>query len=97
MLPLGFALPAILLLLVALFVAVRDLRSALARVRAVGAGPLVTNTGEVFMILAAIAVFQQGRPAGLMLSPVGGYLLFFGGAVLVFVGMTMESLRANRG
>ncbi len=96
MLPLGFALPAILVLLVALFVAARDLRSALQRVRPAGAGPLVTNLGEVSMILATIAVFQQGRPAGLMLAPVGGYLLFFGGSVLVFVGMSMESLRANR-
>ena len=96
MLPLGFALPVIALLLVALFVAVRDLRNAARRLRMTGAGPLVTNTGEVSMILAAIAVFQQGRPAGLMLAPVGGYLLFLGGAVLVFVGMTMESLRANR-
>ncbi len=97
MLPLGLALPFILLLPVALFVAGRDLIRALARRRTGGLGPVVTNAGEVFMILAALAVFQQGRPAGLMLAPAGGYLFFFGGAVLVFVGMTLESLRAQRG
>lgn len=97
MLPLGFALPALVLLLVALVVALRDLGRALGRLGTAGAGPLVTNTGEVFMIVAAMAVFQQGRPAGLMLSPLGGYVLFFGGAALLFVGMTLESVRARRG
>ncbi len=96
MLPLGIALPALALLLVALVVALRDLRRSATRLGTAGAGPLVTNAGEVFMIVAAMAVFQQGRPAGLMLAPAGGYLLFFGGALLLFVGQTMESQRARR-
>lgn len=97
MFPLGFALPAILLLLVALAVAVRDWRSAIQRMRVSGVGPLVTNTGEVMMIAATMAVFAQGRPAGLEMSPLGGYILFLGGTALVFVGMTMESLRTRGG
>jgi hypothetical protein len=96
MLPIGFVVPAVLLLLVGLYAAVRDVRGAAARRASAGPGPLLTAVGEALMIVAAIAVFLQGRPAGLMLAPVGGYLLFFGGAALLFVGMTLESLRAAR-
>ncbi len=96
MFPIGFVLPAVVLLLVALYVAVRDVGRALATRNAVGNGPLLTTAGETMMIIASIAVFMQGRPAGLQMSPLGGYVLFFGGTVLVFVGMGMESRRAAR-
>jgi hypothetical protein len=96
MFPLGFVIPAVVILLVALYVAVRDVGRALVARPNSGNGPLLTTVGETAMILATIAVFIQGRPAGLIMAPVGGYLLFFGGTVLVFVGMSMESRRAAR-
>ncbi len=96
MFPLGFVMPAVVVLLVALYVAVRDLGRALAARGTAGSGPLLATAGETFMIVASIAVFMQGRPAGLQMSPLGGYLLFFGGTVLVFVGMGMESRRVAR-
>ena len=96
MFPIGFALPAILALLVALYVAVRDVRGAARRMGSAGSGPLLTTLGETMLILGTIAMFAQGRPAGLMMAPVGGYVLFLGGATLLFVGMTMESLRGRR-
>lgn len=96
MFPVGFVIPAVMVLLVALYVAVRDMRQALAGRARAGNGPLVTTTGETLMIVATIAMFVQGRPAGLVLAPFAGYILFFGGAVLVFVGQGMESRRALR-
>ncbi len=96
MFPIAFVVPAVIVLLVALYVAVRDLRKAfLVRARG-GVGPLLTTTGETFMILATIAMFVQGRPAGLVLAPAGGWILFFGGFLLVFVGQGMESRHALR-
>ncbi len=94
MFPIAFVVPAVLVLLVALYVAVRDLRNAFLQRARAGAGPLLTTTGETFMILATIAMFVQGRPAGLVLAPAGGWILFFGGVLLVFVGQGMERRRA---
>ncbi len=95
MLPLGFMLPAVLLLLIALYVTVREGRAAMASPGA-GAGPVVTALGEGMMIVGALAVFLQGWLAGLVLAPLPAFVLFFGGASLFFVGMGLESRRAAR-
>jgi hypothetical protein len=96
MLPIGFVVPAVAVLLVALYVTVRELRAAGTGLQTHGVGPLVTNTGETMLIVAALCVFLQGWIGGLVLVPLGGFALFFGGALLFFVGMSLESLRAAR-
>ncbi len=97
MFPIGFMLPAVLVLLVALYVAVREAVAASSALAAAGAGPLVTATGEIMLIAGAVAMFAQGWVAGLVLAPMPAFVLFFGGAVLFFVGMGMESRHAARG
>ncbi len=96
MLPIGFVVPAVVVLLVALYVAVRELRAAGDGLQVHGAGPLVTNAGEAMLIVGALCVFLQGWIGGLELAPLAGFVLFFGGALLFFVGMSMESLHAAR-
>ncbi len=96
MFPIGFALPAVVILLVALFVATRELLDAAgARARA-GNGPLLTATGETLLILGALAMFLQGWVAGLVLVPMAALVVFLGGTTLTFFGMGMESVRAQR-
>ncbi len=95
MFPLGFMLPAVVLLAIALYVTGREARQAASRT-AGGAGPLVTALGEGMMLVAALAVFLQGWIAGLVLVPLAAFVLFFGGASLFFVGMGLESRHAAR-
>lgn len=96
MLPLGLVVPALLVFLLALLVALRELRRAAAEARTGGAGPVLTVVGEALLLLGAIAVFAQGWVAGLVLAPMGGFVLFVGGALLFFVGMSVESLHAAK-
>ncbi len=96
MLPIGLVVPAVVVLLVALYVALRDLRAAGDGLEAHGAGPLVTNVGEAALIVGALCVFLQGWLGGLVLAPLAGFVVFVGGALLFFVGMSMESLHAAR-
>ena len=96
MLPIGLVVPAVLVLLLALYVALRELRAAGDGVRSHGAGPLLTNAGESMLIVGALCVFLQGWIGGLVLVPLGGFVLFFGGSLLFFVGMSLESRRAAR-
>jgi CDP-diglyceride synthetase len=96
MFPIGFALPAVVVLLVALFVAVRELLGAAdARARA-GNGPLLAAAGETLLIVGALTVFLQGWVAGLVLAPMAAFVVFLGGTTLTFFGMGMESVRAQR-
>jgi len=96
MLPIGFVVPAVVVLLVALYVALRELHAAGAAREAHGVGPLVSNAGEAMLIVGALCVFLQGWIGGLVLVPLGGFVLFVGGALLFFVGMSMESRRTAR-
>ncbi len=96
MLPLGLVVPALLLFALALLVALRELRHAAQKTRTVGAGPVVTLVGEVLLLLGTLAVFAQGWVAGLVLAQPAGFVLFVGGSILFFVGMSLESLRAAR-
>ncbi len=96
MLPLGLVIPALLIFVLALLVALRELRAAADKRRTAGPGPIVTVAGEALLLLGSIAVFAQGWVAGLVLAPLAGFVLFVGGALLFFVGMSMESLRAAR-
>ncbi len=96
MLPLGLVVPALLVFLLALLVALRELRRAAAEVNRAGAGPVVTVVGEALLLLGASAVFAQGWLAGLVLAPMGAFVLFVGGALLFFVGMSLESLHVAK-
>ncbi len=96
MLPLGLVIPALLVFVLALLVALRELRAAAEKRRTAGPGPIVTVTGEAMLLVGAIAVFAQGWLAGLVLAPLAGFVLFLGGAILFFVGMSLESLKAAR-
>ncbi len=96
MLPLGLVIPALLVFLLALFVTVREGRRAAQNVLSAGGGPLLTVTGEGMLIIGAITVFAQDWVAGLRLDPFAGFILFVGGAILFFVGESLESLRAAR-
>lgn len=96
MLPLGLVIPALLVFALALLVALRELRAAADKRKTAGAGPIITVAGEAMLLVGAIAVFAQGWVAGLVLAPLPAFVLFLGGALLFFVGMSMESLRAAR-
>jgi len=96
MLPLGLVIPALLVFLLALLVVARELRRAAQNVRTAGAGPLLTVTGEGMLIMGGIMVFAQEWVAGLRLDPLGGFVLFVGGALLFFVGETVENLRTAK-
>jgi len=96
MLPLGLVVPALLVFMLALLVALHELRAAAGEVTRAGVGPVVTVTGEVLLLVGAVAVFAQGWLAGLVLAPMGGFLLFVGGAALFFLGMSLASGRAAR-
>ncbi len=93
MLPLGLVIPALLVFILALLVVVRELGRAAQNVRTAGTGPLLTVAGEGMLVMGSIMVFAQGWVAGLVLDPIGGFVVFVGGALLFFVGETVESLR----
>lgn len=96
MFPIGFMLPAVVLLLIALYVAVHEMRGAAETRARSGMGPILTAVGESLLILGALAVFLQGWIGGLVLAPYAGFFVFLGGTALTFVGMGLESRRAAR-
>lgn len=94
MFPIAFMLPAVLVLLVALYVAVREAAAAGSSLATGGPGPLLTAVGEIMLIAGAIAMFTQGRFGGLVLAPMPAFIVFMGGSALFFVGMGFESRHA---
>lgn len=94
MLPIFFVIVALLFFGGALVVALRDVARAFSAQGGGHAGSKLVALGEVLILLGACAVVLQGRPAGLMLSGIAGFVLFTGGTALFFVGMSLDSRRS---